>query len=723
MSESAHLRSTPPPAPTGIRDDEELVQRRSLRDYYIILRERLWIALPLALIVAIGYGYWKSREVPMYSASATLQFDKPETIVTQQGIIDPSVHSKADIYTYIQLLHSGQLFNKVVNSFTPEQQKVILRPALKKLPPGQPPPSVGSMMGSLSVDEVGETFLIRISVNHPDPEAAALIANRYVDQFIDSELDKLSNTNDDGYSNLKSRVAELQQDYSNAQQQQEDFIREHKLLSVDNTVDSITDSLREVDKRLEASKLSLIANRNFLQQIADYQRQGRDLLQIEYIATQPTVAPLLAKLQALRAQQASLSERYYEKHPAMVEVQNQIVITQDLIDKAIKNVVATLQATLSSEENAQDSLAAEAKSRNAEELNMRLHRNQYDTLRLATETAKNNLSQLLDRLNQTRTAKTLEKIPIHKLDAAAPNYQPYAPNMPSIIKTCIGMGIFTFIGVAVGLSFIDDRIKSAWDIESFIGVTLLGIVPDLAALRTEEKYLMMLEGKNSPGVEPFLGIYSSLKIHSKLDFPKSILITSTIPGEGKTLISSNLAGAYARHGRRTILVDCDLRRPMLHRHFKQPNTAGVITWFEAGAVLEGRVLDNPSLGITKLGENLWVLTSGGRSKSPTGMLESPLFGQLLEKLKREFDLVVVDSPPMGAVSDALLIAERTDEIIYVCRFNRAYRKHIRLYMRTLMNAKHTVLGIVLNGLSPRRIEYYSNYRYYRSYKKYYGTQA
>ena len=98
-------------------------------------------------------------------------------------------------------------------------------------------------------------------------------------------------------------------------------------------------------------------------------------------------------------------------------------------------------------------------------------------------------------------------------------------------------------------------------------------------------------------------------------------------------------------------------------------------------------------------------------------------GQLLEQLKKHYDLVVIDSPPLGAVTDSLLIAERTDEVIYVCRFNRAYRKHIRLYIKALREGKNEILGIVLNGLSPRRIEYYSNYRYYRSYKKYYGTQG
>ncbi len=162
---------------------------------------------------------------------------------------------------------------------------------------------------------------------------------------------------------------------------------------------------------------------------------------------------------------------------------------------------------------------------------------------------------------------------------------------------------------------------------------------------------------------------------------------------------------------------------MLHRHYKQSNATGVITWYEKGGSLEGDLIANPFLGITKLDNNLSLLCSRGRSKSPTQLLEDPKFAQLIAQLKRHYDLVVIDSPPMGAVTDATLIAARTDEVVYVCRFNHAARKHIRLYTRALQDGKNEILGIVLNGMSTRRIEYYSNYRYYRSYKKYYGTQA
>ena len=131
MPEAIHTRQ---PAPAGIREDDDILQRRTLRDYYIMLRERLWVALPLALLLSIGYGYYKSRATPMYSAAATMQFEKPETIVTTQGVVDPAVHSEIDINTYVQILESQKLRAKVIASFTPEEQKIILRPAMKKLP-------------------------------------------------------------------------------------------------------------------------------------------------------------------------------------------------------------------------------------------------------------------------------------------------------------------------------------------------------------------------------------------------------------------------------------------------------------------------------------------------------------------------------------------------------------------------------------------------------------
>jgi capsular exopolysaccharide synthesis family protein len=435
------------------------------------------------------------------------------------------------------------------------------------------------------------------------------------------------------------------------------------------------------------------------------------------------VAPLKSQLNRLQQEMNLLSERYLEQHPQIIAKSNEIGVTEADLTRAVTQAIA--ESRTRQAEARQAVKMAEAEFARTEKAQIELADTSiaYRSLKTEADSKDQNYRALLSRLNDTRTVKNIENVPVRPLDRAMMNPSPFSPDKAQITRTSVGIGVLIFFAVAVGLSFIDDRVKSAWDVESFIGANLLGIIPDLAAMKDEEKYTLLADDKQAPGAEAFLSVYSSIKIHSKLDFPKSILVTSTIPGEGKTLISCNVAASFARHGKKTLLVDGDLRRPMLHRHFKQQNHAGLIPWFEGGGAMEGDLATNPALGIIKINENLSLLCSGGRSKSPTALLENPLFGQLIERLKREYDLVMVDSPPLGAVTDSLLIAERMDEVVYVCRFNRAYRKHIRLYMRALRNGKNEVLGVVLNGLSPRRIEYYSNYRYYRSYKKYYGAQT
>ncbi len=718
----AEAPSKPPLPPSAARDDD-VVERRTLRDYYIILRERLWIALPLALLISIGYGYRQMQVTPMYAARATMQFEKPETVVNIQGVSDSSVRSDIDLNTNIQLLASNSLAARVRESFTPEEQVILKRAALKNAPPGTDPASIGIDMGSMTPSPTRASFIISISVTHQDPEAAALVANKYVDTFMRFLMKKTDLSTNVAVEFLKEQADRLRKESEDADQLLQKYMKEKNLISLDSSMNLVSERLRRAAAfRDEANqRLRLIDEK--MRQIEAYQKTNQNLLEITEIGGHPAVAPLKAQLNKLNQDLSLLAERYYEKHPQMIQKTNEINVTETDLAKAKDQAIAELRARQA--EAGQSVKTTEEEYRLHEKAQFELGEMsiEFRTLKSESDTKRQQYTELQKRLNDTQTIKNIENVPVRPLDRATPNTWPYSPNKSQITRTCISIGVLVFLGVAVGLSFIDDRVKSAWDVESFIGVNLLGIIPDLSSMKDDEKYTLIADNKQAPGVEAFLSVYSSIKIHSKLDFPKSILVTSTIPGEGKTLISCNVAGCFARHSKKTLLIDCDLRRPMLHRHFKQQNNQGLIPWFEGGAAIEGDLATNPTLGIIKVGENLSLLCSGGRSKSPTELLENPAFGHLLERLKREYDLVIVDSPPLGAVTDSLLIAERIDEVVYVCRFNRAYRKHIRLYMRALRNGKNEVLGIVLNGLSPRRIEYYSNYRYYRSYKKYYGAQT
>lgn len=703
----ADTSAKPPSVP---QQDDEVAERRTLRDYYIILRERLWIALPLALLVSVGYCYKKLQVKPTYSAVATMQFEKPETVVNSKGVVDQGIQSEVDLNNTIDTLNSKMLADRVKESFSQKELAILQRAS-------------GRPLGTVTPTPKRNSLLIAINVVHDDPEAAALVANRYVDEFMRYLYDTAGGKSDSAIKYLSEQETRLRQEADEAEKELRAYMKEKELLSLDSSQDLITDALKKAGGIRHDAQLRLLTLEDKMKQIEDYQKAGKNLLEISDIATNPRVAELRNEQLKLQTKQSLLAERYLERHPDVIAAANEAAVLEDNLKNAIDATIAEIRARVSEARQTLQTYDEEFTRREKQSERLGDLSIEFASKKRIADATKASYAEILRRLNELQTRKNIEKVPVHPLDPATIPNKPASPNRDDIIRNGAGIFVLLFLGVAIGLSFIDDRIKSAWDVESFIGANLLGIIPDLNSLKDEEKYTLLLRNSESPGAEAFLSVYSSIKIHSKLDFPKSILVTSTIPGEGKTLISCNVAGAFARHGKRTLLIDCDLRRPMLHRHFKQENTAGLLPWFENGAILEGDLATNPWLGVTKVSENFSLLTSGGRSKSPTELLEHPLFGQLLERLKKEYDLIVIDSPPLGAVTDSLLIAERIDEVVYVCRFNRAYRKHIRLFMRTLRNGKNEVLGIVLNGLSPRRIEYYSNYRYYRSYKKYYGSQT
>lgn len=712
------------PATTSLHgNDNQVVERRSVRDYYIIIRERLWIALPIALLVGLGVGYWQAQETPLYSSSATMQFERPDRVVLNEQVVDNSVRSDADLNTYLQILNSGRLRTMTAQSLTPEEIKILQRPYLKNLLPGQNPPPAAALLGTVTIASIRNSFLINLTVVNRDPQGAALVANRYLEQFMRYLMQNVGGKNEFAGEYLRSRAEELRKESELSEVRLQDYRRKHNLVSLDNSINIIGERLHAINETLTKARLARLDIETLLGQIERMQKTPGSLLEVAYISSYGSIPALKSQLAELSRNQANLSQRYLERHPKMVNLANELNVLTSQLNANIDQSIADLRTQYIKLQETE--AAYQREYRNAEKDQLRLGdlSVEFKSLENQAQVAKSNYIQILDRLNQTTTSKNLENIPVKPLDRAVPASAPYTPNLRNIVKTSIGLGLLVFAAVAIGLSFLDDRVKSAWDIEGFIGSHLLGIIPEINQVPEGEKHALLKNSQNSLGAEAFLSVYSAIKINSKLDFPKSILVTSTIPGEGKTMVSCNLAAAFARHGKRVLLIDCDMRRPMLHRHFQLTNETGLLAWFEAGAKFTDDPFTDTSLGFMKVDENLSLLRSGGRSKSPTELLEHPAFGLFIERMKKHFDLIVIDSPPMGAVTDALLISARTDETIYVCRFNRAYRKHIRLYIKQLKESKNELLGIVLNGLSTRRIEYYSNYRYYRSYKKYYGSQS
>ena len=264
------------------------------------------------------------------------------------------------------------------------------------------------------------------------------------------------------------------------------------------------------------------------------------------------------------------------------------------------------------------------------------------------------------------------------------------------------------------VAFLDDRTKSAYDVESVIGLPLLGIIPRVKRLNSSEKAQVAASNADRATAEAFRSLHSTLKVNSMSRNAKVILSTSTTPSEGKSFVVTNLALTCALHGEKVIIVDADLRLPAMAKTLGITSTKGLVGHLEDGDSLDDAILHDYF-------PNLDVLICERRPRNPTQMLNSEEFAAMIERFRGEYDRIFIDSPPIGAVSDAISLLPSVDGVIYVIKFNTVRRKAIRGYVKRLMESNVPVLGAIINMVNPGSVSMYNMNYYDKSYQNYYTT--
>ena len=311
-------------------------------------------------------------------------------------------------------------------------------------------------------------------------------------------------------------------------------------------------------------------------------------------------------------------------------------------------------------------------------------------------------------------SSTVESQNARLVDHAAPGRKPVSPNY----LLNLGLGVVGGLGFGVALAFfiayVDDRVKSAYDIEAVVGLPLLSIVPKFKKPATGDETLgAAFVPPTEPEIaEAFSTLYSSLRLKDESKKAQCILITSTVASEGKSFIARNLSLTFASHGERVLLVDCDLRRPVVHRAFHVENLKGVIDVCTNGTPLDEVIIKG-------MQPNLDVLPSGGRSKNPAQNLTSKNFEVMLTELRKRYDRIFIDTPPVALVSDAFVILPLVDGSIYSIFFNKVRRKAAQFCVQRLLEISVPHFGAVLNGLDQNIGGYYYHHYYDKSYKQYY----
>jgi capsular exopolysaccharide synthesis family protein len=367
--------------------------------------------------------------------------------------------------------------------------------------------------------------------------------------------------------------------------------------------------------------------------------------------------------------------------------------------------------------------AAKEESRRLESLAI-----EYRVLSRKVEAQREIFDRITSRFNETSVSQQINSTTIRILDLAALPSRPVWPDTKKIGLAAVLLFGFIFVGLPFGIELVDNRLRSFDDIERYVGKAILGDIP-LYKARPAEALAELSQSEDVSERESLAAIYGALRLHlGTFNKPLSLVVTSSVPSEGKSIVAANLASTLAEQGYKTLVLDCDLRRPSQHRYHRLDNRLGLMEWLRGEQPIAADLLADEQLGIRALGSSgkHYLLSSGGSTTHAGSILEHPRMDQLVSRLKQEFDVLIFDTPPVGVFHDATLVGDYADHCVFVARQQVTTRQKTRHSVNLMDRSRAKVLGVIFNGVTNLRAAAgYGSYggSYSERYKYGYGKGA
>jgi len=723
---------------------------KGVSDFLLIVRDRWLLSVALALPITLAFVFVKQQVPEHFQSSSSFSLTPPPAILSLQSV-ERENHVEGLIAKHTEGLNSQQLRANVILRLesNPEYKSILLAPYLKDgLAVGLT--STFNYMVTQSGTKSRPRFIITSDAR--SAKGAMIVAD-----LVQKEYERLHrSTKSEKVEFVKQTLEDLLEtsltNERNIAQDMASFKNKHGMPYIEDEKAVTGDRKSQFANELTRSSLEQIRITSLLRQIEGI-KTGRGtssdsltskgvsediatikeyfkLDAIEQFGRVPTLRMALKDLEKERKDFAETGSGYLAKHPKMLENARSFQQLKGALEAEVTSAIRDLKDKLKQ-------LILDEK-----EFAREMGKVQQDSEKLSgiEETLKNYERQLAvvqrstdaihGRLNEVNIEQALpsdKEEPLRMDSFAQEPGGPYSPDKQKIKEQGIMIFAVLFILIPICFEFIDNRVKSPWDVEVFIGNDLIGGIPKISEVEERERPLIVGNDLDDGLTESFRSMYSRIQMNSHSDYPKLILVTSAIPSEGKSLISANLAYSCANHGRKTILVDFDLRRPGLHKFCKLENSKGLLTLVNDVGQKGSEIEDTISEVLTEIHPNLFVLPSGGKTRAATEMLEHEDFTVVIELLKRNAEVIIIDSPPIGLFPDSLAIARKVDEVLFVTRYGKVSRKVVKSLIESIHETGANLLGVVLNDLPQKKTPgyYYSGYYgygyfRYKYYNKYYG---
>ncbi|AHF92584.1 sugar tyrosine-protein kinase [Opitutaceae bacterium TAV5] len=687
--------------------------RRTPRDFLDMFAERWWIGALAGAAAAALIVVFRPHFEPIYRTEVSLLFEaRKDRVLNIQEVVDTTLQTAAELNTHIEQLRSKTFADYVLASFSTAEAELIRKAYADPLDPDAAPPPLDAIIRpNVTVFARRGTPILGIQVSNRSPEAAALIANRHARKYIDYNLDNASTRTNSAIVFLRNQADETRAQVEAAEKALQNYREKNNLAAIGETQNVVLQKMSSLGTAVVAATLDQIDAKSLIDKIEEYQAGNRDLLEITQIRTSGQVADLNNSLISLLTQRTLLAEHYLGEHPKMKQNEAETRETRRMLAESIAKAVADLRARYDVSAHYLQRLQAETTGSEAQARELDKISIDYKFLEQDANAKRATYARIMDRLTEAGITSRMANTNIAIFD---PAWVPDAPSDTGALEIAVkagaaGLGLLFVLPLGIGL--LDSRLRTPAQVEDSLQEPLLGVVKHMGKLGETERARIFLSHASHDLSEAYRGIFSEIEVRSPLAFPKALLVTSSVPAEGKSLLCCNLAAVFASHKRRTLLVDCDLRRPTLHRLFGVKPDTGWVDWLETDPA------QRPTLpvGIVPVADHLDLLPAGRSLGRPTELLDQLSRRETLQPLLDNYDLILFDTPPAAVFPDALMLARCCHEMIYVCRYRTVRPAIIRKVIDRFHGTGISLLGVVLNRLPQSKARSYGYHGY--------GTQS
>jgi exopolysaccharide transport family protein len=706
----------PPPTPPQM----------SIADLLMVLKRRKWWLISTVFIItALGVALAMSM-TPLYTASTTVMVDpREQKVVDVEALMSGVVADAATLESEIEVIQSDALARRVIAATGLDQTAEFNReiaaaeeaanpplvdlsalnpvPWIKSLvlPPEEPVPDdpaararmtetvmIAKFDGALSVQTVGRSRVLKIAFTSQDPARAQQVANTIAQFYITQQLEAKFDARQRANQWLSDRLAKLRDEVETADRAVEQFrIRAGVVEGRDTRL--INEQVSQLNTQVIVARSELNAARAQLSAAETAIRQRGSRAAFDTLDS-PVVTNLRAQETTLRQREAELLNRLGPRHPDVLQIKGQIQEIQSAIGAEANNRLAALrsqvqvaQERLGSLESNMTRLQSEAGRLGTVEVDMR-------QLEREAQANRSLYESFLGRFKETQEVD-LDQPNAYIVSSAAAPIDPSFPNKKLVVAAAFVVACFLGLVLVFVAEQMETGLQTQDDVERHLKQRTLSLIPSIpGGVGRKRPQDYVLERPASAFAQSVKSLFTSLVIaHQRQGGGNVIMITSAVPNEGKSTVASSLARIMSVAGRKALLIDCDLRRPQVHAALKLDNKLGLADFLTGNATLPQVIKKDAKSGAD-------VITAGMAVDHPEEVLRNPLFEQLLVNLGPQYSLIVLDTPPVAPVSDALILAERASQCVVISRWRRTPAKLVDKALKRLKEAGANVVGVALN---------------------------